>query len=251
MSLPLADHVVIVTGASSGLGAAMAHAISAAGARVVLAARRAERLRALADELDGADVVAVDLSDADDRARLVAEAAERHGRLDGLVNNAGISFPGPASRETLDVFRSQLELNLVAPFHLAQLAQAAMRQSPGGGSIVNVASVLGVRSANEMPEAGYVASKAGVIGLTRELASQWGRNGIRVNAIAPGFIPSEMTDGLAEADGSAPPWLASATPLGRLGRPDELDGAIVFLLGPASSFVTGHTLLVDGGLATR
>jgi NAD(P)-dependent dehydrogenase (short-subunit alcohol dehydrogenase family) len=249
---PLDGRVVIVTGASAGLGAGMARAISAAGALVVLAARRAERLQALVAELGRADAVACDVTRDDDRVRLVRETAERHGRLDGLVNNAGVSYPGPASRESVEVFRAQLEVNLVAPFHLAQLAAAAMRATPDGGrSIVNVASVLGVRSAGDMPEAGYVASKAGVIGLTRELASQWGRHGVRVNAIAPGFFPSEMTEGLAGPDGAAPEWLARDTPLGRLGRPHELDGAVVFLLGDASSYVTGQALLVDGGLATR
>jgi NAD(P)-dependent dehydrogenase (short-subunit alcohol dehydrogenase family) len=126
-----------------------------------------------------------------------------------------------------------------------------MRATGAGGSIVNIASVLGVRSVGEMPEAGYVASKAGLIGLTRELASQWGRHGIRVNALAPGFFPSEMTEGLAGASGEAPSWLARETPLARLGARGELDAAVVFLASSASSFVTGHTLVVDGGMASR
>ena len=234
------------------MGAGIARAVVAAGGHAVLAARRAARLEALAGELGRADAVACDVSRDEDRERLIATAMERHGRLDGLVNNAGISNPGPASRESVEIFRAQIELNLVAPFHLSKLAAQAMRASEDGGrSIVNIASVLGVRSAGDMPEAGYVASKAGVIGLTRELASQWGRHDVRVNAIAPGFFPSEMTEGLAGPGGEAPEWLARDTPLGRLGRPDELDGAVVFLLGDASSFVTGQTLLVDGGLATR
>jgi NAD(P)-dependent dehydrogenase (short-subunit alcohol dehydrogenase family) len=249
---PLAERVVIVTGASAGLGTAMARAVVAAGGHAVLAARRADRLAAIAAELGTADTVPCDVARDEDRERLVATTLERHGRLDGLVNNAGIDAPGPASREPVDVFRRVIELNLVATFHLAQLAAAAMRRTDGSGaSIVNIASVLGVRSAGDMPEAAYVASKAGVIGLTRELGSQWGRHGVRVNAIAPGFFPSEMTEGLAGPGGEAPEWLARETPLGRLGRPDELGGAVVFLLSAASSFVTGETLLVDGGLATR
>ncbi len=248
---PLDGRICVVTGASSGLGASMARAIVAAGGHAVLAARRTDRLTALVGELGRADAVPCDVTSPADRARLVATTVERHGRLDGLVNNAGISHPGPATRESLDVFRRQLEVNLVAPFHLAQLAAGAMRGDGRGGAIVNVASVLGLRSAGEMPEAGYVASKAGLIGLTRELASQWGRHGIRVNALAPGFFPSEMTAGLADERGDAPPWLAGQTPLGRLGREGELDAAVVYLLSDAASFVTGATLTIDGGLATR
>ncbi|WP_033288966.1 SDR family NAD(P)-dependent oxidoreductase [Amycolatopsis jejuensis] len=247
---PLAEQVVVITGASSGLGRRMAHAVSAAGASVVVAARRVERLKDLADDLPSATAVACDVSVDEDRVRLIDTALDRYGRLDGLVNNAGISAPGPASRETVETFRRQLEINLVAPFALAGLAARAMRANPGGGrSIVNIGSIMGLRSTAPMPEAGYVASKAGLHGLTRELASQWGRHGIRVNALAPGFFPSEMTDGLVSGDGSAPDWITQGTALGRLGRPEDLDGALVFLL--SASFVTGHTLVVDGGFTTR
>ncbi|SFP70636.1 SDR family NAD(P)-dependent oxidoreductase [Amycolatopsis rubida] len=249
---PLDGQVVAITGASSGLGERMARAASAAGASVVVAARRVERLRDLAGELPSATAVRCDVAVDEDRVRLIETALDRYGRLDGLVNNAGVSEPGPASREAVETFRRQLEINLVAPFALAALAARAMRELPGSArSIVNVSSIMGLRSTAPMPEAGYVASKAGLIGLTRELASQWGRHRIRVNALAPGFFPSEMTDGLVSADGGAPHWITGGTPLGRLGRPEDLDGALVFLLSAAASFVTGHTLVVDGGFTTR
>src|SRR2546423_1195868 len=128
---------------------------------------------------------------------------------------------------------------------------APLMRDGGGRAIVNVASVMGLRSVAQIADAAYVASKAGLIGLTRELASQWGRYGIRVNAVAPGFFASEMTAGLGEDADSFPRWLTEQIPLGRGGRQGELDQAIVYLLGPGSSFVTGQVLTVDGGLATR
>src|SRR3954452_23935200 len=170
--------VVIVTGASSGLGRQLAGALAAAGAIPVLAARRADRLAHLRAELPGADAVPCDVTDAGDRERLVATVLERHGRLDGLVHNTGARATGPALRTSADAFARVLDLNLTAPFALACLAANAMRGGGGGGgSIVNVASVMGLRSIGEIPDAAYVASKAGIIGLTRELASQWGRYG--------------------------------------------------------------------------
>ena len=247
---PLAGRVVVVTGASSGLGAQMSAALARAGARVVLAARREERLRALARELGG-EAIACDIADAGERRRLIETAVERCGRLDGLVNNAGLSRPGPASRESMDDVRRMFELNLVAPFELCQLAARAMRDRDGGGrAILNVASIAAFAALEPMPQAGYAISKEGLVALTRELASQWGRHGIRVNALAPGFFASEMTDGLIDSDGDGPDWLRDL-PLGRIGRAGELDGAAVFLLSEAASYVTGHVLAVDGGLLTR
>jgi NAD(P)-dependent dehydrogenase (short-subunit alcohol dehydrogenase family) len=247
---PLADQVIIVTGASSGLGEQLARALAAAGATPVLAARRAERLARLERELPGVDSVACDVTDAGDRERLVETVMERHGRLDGLVNNAGAGATAPALKTSIDAFARVLDVNLTAPFALSCLAASRMRAN-GCGSIVNVASVMGLRSIGEIPDAAYVASKAGIIGLTRELASQWGRYGIRVNAVAPGFFASEMTAELGDDPEAFPPFLLDRTPLGRGGRAGELDDAVLFLLGVGSSFVTGHVLSVDGGMAVR
>jgi NAD(P)-dependent dehydrogenase (short-subunit alcohol dehydrogenase family) len=242
--------VIIVTGASSGLGEQLARALAAARAVPVLAARRAERLARLQRELPGVDAVACDVTDAGDRERLIATVMDRHGRLDGLINNAGVGATAPALRTSAEAFARVLDVNLTAPFALSCLAASRMRAN-GGGSIVNVASVMGLRSIGQIPDAAYVASKAGMIGLTRELASQWGRYGVRVNAVAPGFFASEMTAELGDDPEAFPPFLLERTPLGRGGRTGELDDAVLFLLGRGSSFVTGHVLSVDGGMAAR
>src|SRR3954471_7511301 len=210
----LQDRVVIVTGASSGLGEQMARAVHRAGGIPVLAARRADRLARLREELDGADAVACDVTDAADRERLIEHVVARHGHLDGLVNNAGVGASAPALKTSAEAFARVLDLNLTAPFALSCLAAARMREN-GGGAIVNVASVMGMRSISEIPDAAYVASKAGIIGLTRELASQWGRHAVRVNAVAPGFFASEMTAGLGDDPSAFPEFLLSQTPLGR------------------------------------
>ena len=250
-SFGLEDRVVVVTGASSGLGEQMARALARAGAVPVLAARRVERLAALRAELPGtSEAIACDVTDAGDRERLVERVMERFGRLDGLINNAGAGATAPALKTSVDAFARVIDLNLTAPFALACSAARAMREG-GGGAIVNVASVMGMKSIGEIPDAAYVASKAGMIGLTRELASQWGRYGIRVNAVAPGFFASEMTAELGDDPSAFPDFLLSRTPLGRGGLPGELDAAALFLLGDASSFVTGHVLSVDGGMAVR
>jgi NAD(P)-dependent dehydrogenase (short-subunit alcohol dehydrogenase family) len=246
----LQGQVIIVTGASSGLGEQLARALAAAGAVPVLAARRADRLERLQRELPGVDAVACDVTDAGERDRLVETVMERHGRLDGLINNAGVGATAPALRTSAEAFARVLDVNLTAPFALSCLAASRMRAN-GGGSIVNVASVMGLRSIGQIPDAAYVASKAGIIGLTRELASQWGRYGIRVNAVAPGFFASEMTAELGDDPEAFPPFLLERTPLGRGGKAGELDEAVLFLLGSGSSFVTGHVLSVDGGMAVR
>jgi len=249
----LAGKVVVVTGASSGLGLQLAGALAAAGAHAVLAARRAERLEEAAGDLPGAEAVTCDVTREDERVRLVAHVLERHGRIDGLVNNAGMGAMAPALKTPASTFSRVVDLNLVAPYALSCLVAEHMRNGGSGGakSIVNVASVMGLRSLGEIPDAAYVASKAGLIGLTRELASQWGRYGIRVNAVAPGFFATEMNTELGEDADSFPDWLTDQTPLRRGGRPGELDESILFLLGEQSSFVTGHVLTVDGGLAVR
>ncbi len=237
---------MIVTGASSGLGTRFARVLDGAGARLVLVARRTERLEALAAELTDAIGVTADLRDPDARARIVPAALERFGRVDVLVNNAGVSDPIKALDEPVDHFRDTLELDLVAPFALGQAFARAVAQAGTGGVIVNVASVYGVTGIGRVPEAGYSAAKGGLISLTRELASQWSRRDIRVNALAPGWFPSEMTEDFF-ADERLGDWLRNRAPLGRAGREHELDGALLFLASEASSYVTGQVLSVDGG----
>jgi NAD(P)-dependent dehydrogenase (short-subunit alcohol dehydrogenase family) len=240
--------VAIVTGASAGLGARFAKVLDAAGAKVVLVARRKERLEQLANELtNDALALPTDLSDADQRDAVVGQALNRCGRVDVLVNNAGMVDAEPAIDEPVERFTEVLNVNLVAPFALAKSAAKAMLESDkANGAIVNVASILGLRGVGQIPQAGYAASKGGIVNLTRELGAQWARKGIRVNAIAPGWFESEMTsDMFAEESGHK--WVARRAPMGRHGKEGELDGALLYLASDASSYVTGQILAVDGG----
>jgi NAD(P)-dependent dehydrogenase (short-subunit alcohol dehydrogenase family) len=240
--------VALVTGASSGLGARFAEVLAEAGARTVLVARRAERLSALAERLGGEPVViAADLSDPADAERVVQEAVAATGGLDILVNNAGISNVAPAVDESLDDFERVVSLNLVSAFAVARSAAKVMIDGGEGGCIVNVASIMGIVGIGQMPQAAYAASKGGLTNLTRELAAQWARKGVRVNALAPGFFVSEMTEELFASDRGRE-WVAQRTPMGRPGGRTELDGALLFLCSEgASGYVTGHILAVDGG----
>ncbi len=242
----LDDKVAIVTGASSGLGVAFAQALAEAGADLALGARRADRLaetRALVEKTGRrAIAVATDVTRPEDCQGLVEAALAEFGRVDVLVNNAGVGTAVPASRETPEQFRSVIEVNLNGCYWMAQAAGRVMRP---GSSIINVSSVLGITTAG-LPQAAYTASKAGLIGLTRDLAAQWtGRKGIRVNALAPGFFESEMTDAYPEE------YLAGMLPrvlAGRFGDPEELAAAVVFLASGAGGYVTGQVLAVDGGV---
>lgn len=245
----LNGRVAVVTGASSGLGVAFARGLSAAGARVVLSARRVERLEELSRELSGAggECVAVpcDVTRESSVDALVKATLDRFGRVDVLVNNAGITNIKPAAEEPLDEFRNVLEVNLVATFACAQRFGRVMLEQQKG-SIINIASIFGLVAPGRLPEASYAASKAGVVNLTRELGAQWARLGVRVNAIAPGFFPSEMTvDAFGTDEGRQ--FIRRRTPMGRGGKPEELLGALLLLASDASSYITGQTLAVDGG----
>jgi len=245
----LDGRVAVVTGASSGIGVALAEGLAGAGARVALAARRQDRLEELAARLRaaGADVHAFgcDVASSDDVERLAAEVAARLGPVEVLVNNAGFSAPAPAEQEPIDRFAAVLDVNLVGTFRCAQRFGRDMLAA-GRGSIVNVASILGVVGVGQIPQGGYAAAKGGVVNLTRELAAQWARRGVRVNALAPAWFPTEMTDEMF-ADERARKWIRMRTPMGRPGRLEELVGPLLFLASDAASYVTGHTLLVDGG----
>ena len=241
----LEGRVVLLTGASSGIGEHLARVLHSAGGRLVLAARRADRLEALAAELDGAIPVACDVSRDEDLERLVGTAQETHGHVDVLVNNAGTADPVPAEDEPSETFREVLAVNLTAAFVLTQLVGRQMLDR-GSGVVVNVASVLGLVGSGQIPQAGYVASKGGLVNLTRELAAQWARRGVRVNALAPGWFRTEMTEVLF-ADEGGQRWIRRKTPMGRAGELHELDGALLFLASDASTYVTGQVVTVDGG----
>ena len=242
--------VAIVTGASSGLGVSFAEALAEAGADVALGARRVDRLADTARLVEArgrrAISVATDVSDPAACRALVAATFEQLGRVDVLVNNAGVGTSVPASRETPEQFRAVLDVNLHGAYWMAQAAAQAMSEGGHGGSIVNISSVLGL-TRSDLPQAAYASSKAGLIGLTRDLASQWAaRKSIRVNALAPGFFASEMSEPLI-TDDAIRERVLSRTPMGRLGEPEELCAALLLLASDAGSYITGVTLPVDGG----
>ncbi len=245
-SFRLDGQVAVVTGASSGIGARAARVLDGLGATVVVAARRAERLEALASSLARAEAMTCDVSETGASAALVDGIVERHGRIDVVIANAGISNTVPALKEDLSDFAQVIQIDLVAQFELAQAAARHLRTVDTGGSIVMMASAAAFTSTPVLPQAAYVAAKTGLVGLTRELALQWARYDIRVNALCPGMFPSEMTAPLVESDQLRGAFEAEV-PLRRIARAHELDGALAFLASPASSYVTGQTLVVDGG----
>jgi NAD(P)-dependent dehydrogenase (short-subunit alcohol dehydrogenase family) len=238
--------VAVVTGASSGLGVAFAEALAQAGADVALGARRVDRLdatRALVEKAGRrAIAVGTDVTDPAACTVLVEAAMAEFGRVDVLVNNAGLGTAVPATREMPEQFREVIDVNLNGCYWMAQACGRVMRP---GSSIVNITSVLGLTTAG-LPQAAYASSKAALVGLTRDLAAQWtGRKGIRVNALAPGFFPSEMSDGYL------PGYLDSQMPrvlCGRPGDPRELAATLVWLVSDAGGYVTGQTIAVDGGV---
>jgi len=249
----LDEQTTIVTGASSGLGARFARVVAAAGATVVVGARRRERLDALVEDLrsDGADAVAVecDVTVDSEVDRLIAAAMEATGHVDVLVNAAGIAPDEDEEIESPDLFRRVLEVNAVGLYTCTRAAARVMLDR-GSGSIVNVASISGLVAGDGPDTPSYAASKGAVVNLTRELAVRWAPRGVRVNALAPGWFPSEMTAETLSSEAGRQ-FVNQRTPLGRPGRGDELDGALLFLASEASSYVTGHTLVIDGGWTAR
>jgi len=242
----LDGRVAIVTGASSGLGVAFAQGLAEAGADVVLGARRADRLESTAGLVRAtgrrALAVATDVSDPEACTALVEAAMDEFGRVDILVNNAGLGTAVPATMQTPEQFRSVVDVNLNGCYWMAQACGRVMQP---GSSIINISSVLGLTTGG-LPQAAYSATKAGLIGLTRDLAQQWtGRKGIRVNAVAPGFFESEMTDTYPEGYLDLMSYRILS---GRKGDPAELAATVVFLASDAAGYVTGQTLPVDGGM---
>ncbi len=238
----LTGQTAIVTGASSGLGQHFCRVLAENGATVVAAARRADRLAMLAASNPSILAQPCDVVEEDDIARLM-EVAAGLGGPDIVVNAAGFGTAQPALETSVAAFRRTIEVDLTATF---AVAQAAAKNMPNGGSIINIASILGLSGSWPVTQASYCAAKGGVVNLTRQLGAEWARNGIRVNAIAPGFFPSEQTDEMF-ADERAATWIARNTPMGRAGRLDELDGVLLLLASRSSSFLTGQIIAVDGG----
>ncbi len=245
----LTGKTAIVTGGSRGIGVEMAEALAEAGANLMLCARRAEWLDETLADFRGRGFAAegkvADVAKPEDVEAVVEETVRRFGAVDVLINNAGISWGAMPEDMPLEKWQKVLDVNLTGCFLMAQACGREMLKR-GGGSIINIASISGLKSSANGPfYAGYVASKAGLIGLTRELAASWGRRGIRVNAVAPGFFHSRLADAVIDIYERS---IQETNVIPRIGREGELKGVTVFLASDASSYVTGQTIAVDGGM---
>jgi len=244
----LSGRVAIVTGGSRGLGREIAEGLAEAGAALMLCARRrewllptVEAMRAAGHAVEGA---LCDVSQPDQVQRVVDDTIARHGRLDVLVNNAGVSWGAEPEAMPIEQWRKVIDINLTGAFLFAQAAGRQML-AQRSGTIINIASIAGLQAFVEGPHyAAYAANKAGLMGLTRELAASWGRHNVRVNAVAPGFFHSRMTDAVIP---KVEPAIARSSPIPRVGRAGELKGTVVFLAADASSYLTGQVIAVDGG----
>jgi gluconate 5-dehydrogenase len=244
----LSGRVAIVTGGSRGLGQEMAEGLGEAGAQLMICARRDEWLAPAVKELreQGHTVEGLlcDVAKPADVQRVVDQTIQRFGKVDILVNNAGISWGEEPETMPLEKWQKVIDVNLTGAFLFAQAAGRDMLARQWG-RIINVASIAGLHTSVNGPHyVGYAASKAGLMGLTRELAGNWGRKGIRVNAIAPGFFPSRLTEAVLD---KAEQGLKASCPIPRPGREGELKGVAVFLAAEASNYITGQVLVVDGG----
>ncbi|MEM6672893.1 MAG: 3-oxoacyl-[acyl-carrier-protein] reductase [Planctomycetota bacterium] len=244
---PLAGRCALVTGASRGIGRAIAEALAAEGARVACVASRIENAEpaaaACAALTEGAKAYGVDVSDHASVAELVKEVGAEFGGIDVLVNNAGITRDQLLLRMGEDDFDRVIDVNLKGTWNFIKAATRPLMKSKGG-RIINIASVVGVTG--NAGQANYAASKAGVIGLTKSAAKELAGRGVTVNAVAPGFIATDMTADIPENERSK---LTGAIPLGRMGSADEIAAAALFLAGPSGAYITGQTLVVDGGLS--
>jgi NAD(P)-dependent dehydrogenase (short-subunit alcohol dehydrogenase family) len=247
----LSGKVALVTGGSRGLGLEMATALGAAGATVVITARREQWLGPAEDALTAkgftALAIACDVSNEDQVNAAVRTTLDRFGRLDILINNAGISWGEPAETMPLEKWRQVFDTNAVGCFLMSQAAGNEMLRLGNGGSIINIASVAGITGleTDVLDAVGYSASKGAIITFTRDLAVKWAKRGIRVNAIAPGFFDTRLSHSLLERTQQK---IEKTTPMGRIGKPGELGGVAVFLASAAASYVTGQILAVDGGI---
>jgi NAD(P)-dependent dehydrogenase (short-subunit alcohol dehydrogenase family) len=247
----LTGHVGLVTGASSGLGVECAHALALAGADVAIAARRGERLERFAAELTAsygikAIGVQTDITADGDLERLVETVQAQLGLIDILVNNAGVSPTGRAEALPRATWDAAVATNLTAPMMLAQRVARLLIEAGKPGRIINMVSIYGLVASSIYRLSVYTATKAGLANLTRQLAIEWAPHRILVNAIAPGWIPTEATEaGMAKTQNRE--RMEKATPLGRLGEPHEIRGAVIYLASAASSYVTGTILSIDGG----
>jgi len=246
--MSLKGKAAIVTGASSGLGVVFAETLAELGANVELAARRREKLTEVADQLRSlrgeARPFQWDVTQPGEVEALVEDTVKHYGRLDIIVNNAGVAAMSPATDITVEEWNKVLAVNLTGVF-LCSRAAAKVMIKQGGGKIVNISSIYGAVG-DVFPASPYYATKGAVINLTRDLAIEGAPFKINVNAIAPGFFPSEMTEAIFR-ESRYREYITNQTPLGRTGDPDDLKGALAFLASPASDYVTGQTIFVDGG----
>jgi gluconate 5-dehydrogenase len=246
--LNIKGKVAIVTGASSGLGVTFSEALAEEGANLVLAARRIEKLTEVSHNLEELGIKAVpfqcDVTKQEEVQALIDASVKNFGRVDIIVNNAGVAAMGPSTEMPVEEWNKVVSVNLTGVFLCARTAAKQMIKQ-GSGKIINIASIYGAVG-DVFPAAPYYATKGAVINLTRDLAVEWAPFKINVNAIAPGFFPSEMTEAIFR-DPRYLEYITKLTPLGRVGHPDDLKGVVLFLSSHASDYVTGQTIFVDGG----